>query len=149
MLVLESDPKSYNELVYNRDINKFNFHIENSALSKRSLIQMEWNTIPSDEILDGYYQVKTITWRELQEKFKIDFDTLILDCEGAFYYILTDMPEILNNINLICMENDYKNYDEKIFIDKNLIDCGFTRIYSERYGWGPCQNFFYEAWKKI
>ena len=29
------------------------------------------------------------------------FDTLILDCEGAFYNILKDMPEILDNINLI------------------------------------------------
>jgi hypothetical protein len=31
-------------------------------------------------------------------------NTLVLDCEGAFYWILKDMPDILNNIEKILMD---------------------------------------------
>ena len=56
----------------------------------------------------------------IKTKYNIEFDTLVLDCEGAFYYILMDMPEILDNINLIIMENDYQDYNHKLFIDDVL-----------------------------
>jgi len=61
-------------------------------------------------LLNGYKWVKTITYDDLKLKYKINFDTLVLDCEGAFYYILMDMPEILENIKLIIMENNYHNF---------------------------------------
>lgn len=71
-----------------------------------------------------------------------------MDCEGAFYYILMDMPEILNNINLIIMENDYHDLSHKQYIDKILNDNMFYLSYVESGGWGPCQSNFFEVWKK-
>lgn len=112
-VTLESDNDIANILKSNRDLNGCNFHIENAALSKRRLIQKGWNTICCDVLLDGYKDVNTITLEELNKKYNIEFDTLVLDCEGAFYYILMDMPEILNNINLIIVENDYHNINHK------------------------------------
>jgi FkbM family methyltransferase len=103
-----------NQLTENRDLNNFNFHIENSALSNRKLIQRGWDTMPSDTLLEGYSWVNTISLDNLKTKYNIEFDTLMLDCEGAFYYILMDMPEILNNIKLIIMENDYIDITKKI-----------------------------------
>lgn len=47
------------------------------------------------------------------------------------------MPEILDNINLIIMENDYH-----ILEQKNILI-----TYSQK-GVGPCRNNFYEVWKK-
>jgi FkbM family methyltransferase len=85
-VTLESDSDICVKLKHNRDINKLDFFVEDMALSKRNLIQTGWNTIVSDELLEGYKQVKTITLDNLKEKYKIDFDTLVLDCEGAFYY---------------------------------------------------------------
>jgi hypothetical protein len=82
-------------------------------------------------------------------KYNINFDTLIIDCEGAFFYILMDMPEILNGINLIIMENDYWELAHKQFIDEMFMQGGFVRTYVESGGWGPCSSFFYEIWKKI
>jgi len=79
----------------------------------RKLIQKEWDTIVSDELLDGYKPVKTITFEELHEKCNIKFDTLVLDCEGAFYYILMDMPELLKNVQMIIMENDYWELEKR------------------------------------
>jgi len=145
---LESDKDICNQLKHNRDINNGKFFIENSALSKRNLIQKEWNTIVSDELLDGYSKVNTITFEELKNKYNIDFDTLVLDCEGAFYYILLDMPELLNEINLIIMENDYLDVHHKIYIDNVFTQNNFYVDYMESGGWGPCYSNFFEVWKK-
>ena len=147
-VTLECDLNIAKQLTHNRDVNNFGFIIETSALSKRKLIQKGWVTIASDVVLDGYTPVNTITWDELNAKYNIPFDTLVLDCEGALYYILMDMPEILTNINLIIMENDYYDITHKKFIDNILKEKGFYVDYSETGGWGPCYNNFFEVWKK-
>jgi hypothetical protein len=81
-------------------------------------------------------------------KYNINFDTLIIDCEGAFYYILNDFPEILNNIKLIIMENDYDDISKKEFIDSALKGHNFKLEYFETGGKGPCFSHFFEVWKK-
>ncbi len=148
LVTLESDSKIAKQLTENRDINNLNFHIEPSALSKKKLIQKDWDTIPSNVLLDGYNWVDTISLDNLRKKYNINFDTLVLDCEGAFYYILMDMPEILDNIKTIIMENDYHDILHKLYIDQILTEHNFNIIYSEAGGWGPCENNFFEVWTK-
>jgi FkbM family methyltransferase len=145
---MECHPIISEQLKENRDLNGLTFHVENAALSKRKLIQRGWDTMPSDTLLEGYSPVHTITYQELKEKYKIQFDTLVLDCEGAFYYILLDMPEILDNIQLIIMENDYHDYTHKLELDAILIEKGFCVDYTEAGGWGPCYSHFFEVWKR-
>jgi FkbM family methyltransferase len=146
---LECDYDICNQLKHNKEKNKLNFYIENSALSKRNLIQKGWNTVVSDKVLVGYKPVNIISWEELNNKYNINFDTLILDCEGAFYYILIDMPEILNNIKLIVMENDYWDITKYNYVNNKLKENNFILDYFEKGGWGPCTNNFFEVWKKI
>jgi hypothetical protein len=145
---LESDNNICDQLIHNKEKNKLNFYIENSALSKRKLIQKDWETIPSDIILDGYKSINTIDYISICNKYNINFDTLIADCEGALYYILYDMPEILENINLIIMENDYLDINKKMFVDNILKTYNFKVEYQEAGGWGPCYDRFYEVWIK-
>jgi FkbM family methyltransferase len=147
-VTLESDKDIANQLLENKQLNNMNFHIETSALSKRSLIQKGWDTIESDVVLPGYKKVDTITWEQLNNKYNIPFDTLVLDCEGAFYYILMDMPEILTNINLIIMENDYYDLSKKNEVDKILKQNNFYVDYTQSGGWGPCANYFFQVWKR-
>jgi len=148
LVVLECDEGIANQLTENRILNSRSFQIERSALSNRKLIQKGWDTITSDTLLPGYKDVNIISWAELQSKYKIEFDTLVLDCEGAFYYILMDMPEILNNINLIIMENDYWDILHKNYVDNVLQINGFRVDYAESGGWGPCKDKFFEVWKR-
>ena len=158
-VVLETDPKIAKQLTENRDLNNMKFHIENSALSKRKLIQKGWDTYDAatqargtplgDKIKsDGYTPVNIISWNKLLNKYNIKFDTLILDCEGAFYYILMDMPEILDNIKLIIMENDYHEIEKKNYVDSVLKERGFYVDYVKSGGWGPCEDRFFEVWLK-
>jgi hypothetical protein len=102
----------------------------------------------SDVVLPGYTPVSILSYEDLQKKYNIPFDTLVLDCEGAFYYILQDMPEILLNVNLIIMENDYYIIEHKQTVDTILKYNGFYVDYSESGGWGCCYNNFFEVWKK-
>ena len=149
LVSLESDVNIAKQLQENRDLNHFKFHIESSALSKRKLIQTHWKTEASDILYPGYNWVNTITLDDLKAKYNIEFDTLVLDCEGAFYYILMDMPEILNNINLIIMENDYFEMTTKNYVDEILLKNNFIVDYTESGGWGCCSNNFFEVWKRV
>lgn len=147
-VTLESDVNIAKQVEENRNLNNYTFKIESSALSKRKLIQRGWETKPSDILEEGYQWVNVISLDELKRKYPIDFDTLILDCEGAFYYILMDMPEILDNINLVIMENDYLDISHKNYVDSILNKYNFRRIYTEGGGWGCCSSNFFEVWKK-
>jgi FkbM family methyltransferase len=148
LVTLECNEEFIIQLKENRDKNNFKFQIENSALSKRKLITRGWETIPSEDLKEGFKWTNIISLDELKTKYNIDFDTLVLDCEGGFYFILSDMPEILDNINLIIMENDYWDINHKIYIDEILNKNNFTVDYIEIGGWGPCYNNFFEVWKK-
>jgi FkbM family methyltransferase len=152
LVTLESSYDISQKLIHNRNINNMNFFIENAALSKRKLIQKDWTTIESDVILDGYEVVNTITYEELNKKYNIKFDTLVLDCEGAFYYILMDMPEIINNITLIIIENDFKDISQKHYVDEVLKNNNFYVDYTEMCIDPILSDFqqknFFEVWKR-
>ena len=148
LVTLESDVDISKQLTENRDLNNINFNIEISALSKRKLIQNGGRTKPSETLEPDFKWANTITLEQLKTKYNIKFDTLVLDCEGAFYYILMDMPEILDNINLIIMENDYNVLEQKKYIDNILTKNNFYVDYTESGGWGVCYENFFEVWKK-
>jgi FkbM family methyltransferase len=147
-VTLESDFDIANLLIENRDLNNFTFHIEPSALSKRKLIQNHWRTVPSDTLKNGFHFINTITLDELKKKYNIDFDTLVLDCEGAFYYILMDMPEILNNIRLIIMENDYIDMSHKKYVRDTFKKNNFYRDFIDGGNFVYENDNFYEVWKR-
>ena len=145
---LECDQTSAGLLSHNKALNNLEFFIESSALSNRKLIMQGWNTIVSDKVLPGFRSVQTITLVQLTAKYNIAFDTLVLDCEGAFYYILMDMPEILLPVQTIIMENDYTDITHKQYINEVLQKNNFEVVYSQAGGWGVCEAFFFEVWKR-
>ena len=145
-VTMECDVNIAKQLEENRDLNNYTFRIESSALSKRKLIQRGWDTIPSDVLEWGYKWINTISFDELQLKYNIEFDTLILDCEGALYFMLMDMPEILNNIKLVIMENDYFDIAHMEYVHSILKKYNFHNDYREAGGWGCCYNNFFEVW---
>ena len=148
LVTLECDLNYVKQLTENKNNNNFNFQIEPSALSKRMLIQKGWDTIVSNVILPEYTKVNIIDWSELKNKYNLNFNTLVADCEGALYYILQDEPDMLVNFNKIIVENDYHDINHKIYVDNNMINNGFKNIYREAGGWGPCYNCFFEVWQK-
>lgn len=150
LVVLESNPDYIKLLSENRDQNGFNFHIENSALSKIPLIQREWLSAPlnSPTIPHGYIKLNTITYSELVEKYKLEFDTLVVDCEGALHQILLDDPDILLKIKMVIIENDWWDINPKKAVEAVFTKYGLKLIYNEAGGWGPCHPWFYQIFSK-
>jgi FkbM family methyltransferase len=150
ILTLESDQNIAKALKNNLDENNFNSHVESAALSKMPLIQKGWDTKPFEgtEIPEGWQPVSTITYQELVNKYNIEFDTLVADCEGALYYILRDEPTLLTNIKLVIIENDFHDLEHKQFVDEQFKLHGLKPIFTYEGGWGPCHKFFYEVWSR-
>lgn len=148
LVSLETCTRDAEILKLNCRANNFEFQVENSALSRIPLIQSGWNTIPSNVVLPGYFKVNTITFEELQKKYGIIFDTLVADCEGALYYILRYDPNVLKNIKLIIIENDFTNIEHFHFVQNVFKENGFSIAYNQSGGWPPCNAWFYQVWKK-
>lgn len=150
LLVIESDPISIAKLEENKLINSLNFKIEGSAISKIPLIQNEWITKPhiNDNIPENWKIINTITWNNLKQKYNMKFNVLVLDCEGAIYYILKDEPEILNDIETIIIENDFTDITHKVFVNNVFESYNFKIVYNKSGGFQPLYNCFYEVWKK-
>jgi FkbM family methyltransferase len=150
LLVIESDPLSVSKLEENKNINSLNFKIEGSAISKVPLIQNEWNTKPiiNNLIPDEWKIINTITWNDLKQKYNMNFNVLVADCEGALYYILKDEPEFLNGFQTILIENDFTDITHKEFVDEEFKRNNFKLVFKLAGGFGPCFFNFYEAWQK-
>ena len=135
LLVLECNKKHYNELLFNKNINKLNFNIEPKALSLHKLYQIGWQTYTETEFnifsQDHKKQatmVDNISYDNIITKYQLKFNTLVIDCEGAFYYIIQSFPNILDNIKKIIIENDYKNYNQYEFVENILLEKNFKTV---------------------
>jgi FkbM family methyltransferase len=153
LVVFESDKDIAKQLQENKEINKCKFQIIDKALSNNQLIQKGWSCIESNVLLPGYKQVDILSYDNFKLQYNMAFDTLVIDCEGAFYYILVNMVDILKNIKTILIENDFYNYNHKLYVDNVLKEHNFKVIYSlplmEYPGLFPdTRHEFYQVWRK-
>jgi len=149
-VTLESCDESANQARENRDANERKFHIVNAALSLYPLYQVEW--VCFTEPRENSVAVKTCTLNDIRQ-FNIEFDTLVLDCEGAFYNIIHEFPSILDNIKLIIVENDYDSKEKKLKVDEILDKKKFHCVYSEMLPSDDypheCRDCFFEVWQRF
>lgn len=135
LLVLECDKTSYQKLLQNKLQNNLNFNTENKALSINDLYQLGWTTYNKEEIKsfdpETYSQltkVECISLDDIINKYNLKFNTLVIDCEGAFYYIIQSFPKILENVNKIIIENDYPCWEKKEFVEEILEKNNFKNV---------------------
>ena len=171
-IVLESNKKYAITLQKNRDRNQASFKVEASALSSSPLYQHPkgWTTftdseynhesfekrIPPGTSKSEFVPVSTISLPGLKDKYRISFNTLIIDCEGAFYYILIDYPEILEGVTKVIVENDYPDVSHKRFVETLYLKYGLTLVENHnlpeayhRFHPNPeIHQSFYQVWIK-
>lgn len=165
LITLETNKNIYNNLLINKTNNNLNFNAMNKALSYLEMTHLydvgnNWLSFPKEEIMkykitselinENWENVETITFEEIESQFKITFDTLVIDCEGAFYHILKSNEDILNNINLIIIENDCLIDEHSIFIFDIFKKRGFKAVESctSDDAWGYCKDFFWQVYRK-
>jgi FkbM family methyltransferase len=163
LVVLESSQEIAHQLRENVAANPHlgDVHVEASALTRHRMFQKGWSTSTDATFLDTTLnpnptdtlkEVSTITWEALTAKYPtLSFDTLVLDCEGAFFYIVQEFPSIMNNIKLVIVENDYTNLAQKRFVDCVFEQHGLKRVFSigiQTHLKFECAPEFYEVWRK-
>jgi hypothetical protein len=132
LVTLETNKEFYDILLENKNNNKLDFVTLNKALSNQPISQIlhgnNWCSYPTNLI----------------------FDTLVIDCEGAFYFILKDFPDILDNIKLIIIENDCMDEYQNTFILETFKNSGFNLVESKTLdvAWGSCKDYFWQVWKR-
>lgn len=152
-VVLESDPNIARELMKNKVANDCGFHIVNAALSETPMIQNEWITknvnATDTPVPSGWKHIPTITYEKLKQKYPIDFDTLVADCEGCLGTIFGSYPFILDKIHTLIIENDSE------FIDTEMTKSIKSFIQSKGFRSVECRDLpdpniscFFEVWKR-
>jgi len=156
-VVIEPSTRELSMLQQNRDSNNFGFFIENSAISKDPLYSLGWYTYRT-QIPDSV-EVNTINYDNLLVKYKLKFNTLVIDSEGHFVGMLKDFPNILDGIKLLIIEHDFNTEDDLCYFKKLMTQSGFTMkdmfLKNDRYGPGMnwCDGLntdpiFVSVWKK-
>lgn len=97
-----------------------------------------------EELWEGCKNKKMFSLNELETLIDGKFDVLVVDCEGAFYNILNEFPQILDNAKLIIIEQDGPSNSNNS-IKQNLLNHNFTLIHSQCH---PYINNFAGPWKQ-
>ena len=131
------------ELRKNMESSGHKFTIINAGLSKNNLYQSGW---VSDRIRQP--KASTVNKVSVDEIYRISginkFDALVVDCEGCFYDITNDFPELLQNSKLIIIENDSPEHNDHI--KQNILKAGFKSVFCGNHvGRQPC---FYQVFIK-
>lgn len=142
--VVEPDKKIWNCLEQNKKNANSKFGIFKGAISDKPMYFIDdgygsrTNLNSSNNIHE--YQVNTISYKDLKQITKLNYDTLVIDCEGCIEHLIKSFPEILDDVNLILLEYDFPNICDYDYVNKQFmikgfecIKSGFHSIFSKRF----------------
>lgn len=144
-VVIEPDTKVIESLILNRKTHLSKFTIINAVISKKKLklIEVEYysgfanRTIEASK--DELTVIKNYTLEQIVKITKLNFNTLVIDCEGCFCNFFNENYNyIKKNISKIMYEKDYPNLCDYENIKKELIKLKFKCV----------QDQFYQVWIK-
>jgi hypothetical protein len=116
-VVVEPDERVHNALEINKSNNNCNFHIIKGFISNkpRTLINIyHYGGYATTSIESEESQIPSYTLDEIKNKYELDFNVLVADCEGFLEIFLDENPEIYNKLRLIIFEADGDGDYEKI-----------------------------------
>lgn len=138
-LVVEPDLTIIEALKKNRDLHNSSFHIYEGVISEKDLY-LKYDGYGTMAVESGTDKINTKTLNEIKSMYNIDFNTLIVDCEGCFPNFIRENTDFVKNIKLILLEKDQNMPDDYRYTDQFLIENGFKLV----------ENIhnFYQVWQK-
>jgi FkbM family methyltransferase len=131
-VVVEPDNRVWDALEKNKNSNNCEFYIVKGFISNKKL-----DLTNLDDCFGGYgstfvesdnTNIPSYSLDEIKNKYNLDFNVLIADCEGFLEVFFDENPNIYDNLRLIIFEADYPdkcNYDK---IKNNLIEKNFNNL---------------------
>ena len=130
-VVIEPDPTVLQALEINKKNHGCEFQIETGVVSnkKQSLVQDGYGTRLLDNVdTANEGDVKSMTYRELKNKYNLKFNTLVVDCEGCFLNVLESIGDDITEIEKIILEKDQAHLCDYNKIEDILKKNNFTKI---------------------
>lgn len=107
-VVVEANPQLVPIIRKNRQLNKCDFFIENSLISKRKrnifYIHKLFVGGSTERKTDQEIKVPEMTLVQLEQKYNIRFTALIIDIEGGEYIFLEENQNFLNQLTVVIIE---------------------------------------------
>lgn len=132
LVVIEPSKKATKQLRKNKKQHNHNFNIFEGCLSKIPLYEKKksffnlsyWTNYleVTNDSNKGTHTISTATYKELEELYNLQFNTVVIDCEGCYRQIFNEFPEILKKVDKILIEWD------GVFMEDELLKNGFHKI---------------------
>ena len=126
---VEPDERVFNALELNKRNNNCEFHIIKGFISNKplSLINLDhYGGYATSSIEDADSIIPSYTLNKIKQKYNLDFNVLVADCEGFLETFFDENPEMYTHLRLVIFEADGEcNYEK---IRNNLSANGFIEI---------------------
>jgi FkbM family methyltransferase len=122
-VVLEIDKLKYEYLNKNKRVNNANFHLINGALSNKQNLYYEGSGNFWSGRLVNYKTlapISTISLADLQEKFNIKFNTLVMDIEGGEFDVFSEID--FKYLKKVIFENHFSLSSNKYIIMEEILN---------------------------
>jgi FkbM family methyltransferase len=128
-VVVEPDMRIWDVLEKNKKMNNCGFNIVKGFISNKKLgltnldANYETTSVETDNT-----DIPSYTLSEIEEKYNLNFNALVADCEGFLEIFFDENPELYDKLDIIIFEADYPdkcNYDK---IKMNLKNRKFINI---------------------
>jgi len=129
---VEPDQRVWKSLEINRKNQGSEFHIVKGFVSNKKL-----SLTNIDDYIDGYgstaviddnSDIPSFTLQEIKDKYNLQFNVLVADCEGFLGEFFKDNPSFYDELEMIMFEADYPDKCDYNHIRKTLVDKGFEGI---------------------
>ena len=156
LVSIEANPTIVERLRKARAASGLTFDIIDKPLSRHRMMVYKWMSRciePHDPIPRKWREVATTTLGDVKAASGVGtFDTLVVDCEGAFHGILKEFPGVMKGVTKVIIENDSRDAKEAEEIHQNLRDHGLQPNWSKKLN--LCKGFpkraeFWQCWVRM
>lgn len=110
-VVVEPDDRVWEALERNKNVNNCDFHIVKGFVSAKKLaltnLDNWYGGYASTYIVNDETKIPSYTLEEITEKYNLNFNVLIADCEGFLECFFDENPGFYDKLRLIIFEADY------------------------------------------
>jgi hypothetical protein len=128
---VEPDDRVWNALERNRIVNKADFHIVKGFISnkKLGLTQLDsWIGYGATSIEDENSKIPSFSLKEITDKYNLNFNVLVADCEGFLETFFDENPTFCDNLRLVIFEADCVEKCNYAKIKEMLRNKGFNNL---------------------
>ena len=127
LVVVEPDDTVWDALENNMKKNNCNFNIVKGVISNKKLSSSK-SGYGATMTSNNSSTISNFSLDEIQQKYKLKFDTLVADCEGCLQDLFDENPVLYDQLKLIIIEHDHPEKTDYELLIQNLKKNNYIEI---------------------